>query len=138
MPSGKLALRMRLTNIPRCPTQPRLYPIAAIFSETFIRQRTGSFFLKGEAATQIIYHFSPQELAALGTERPEQEGGGPGGGGIRSRLLLRLLRTLEGTAAPRGGRCARSRQGGAREAEKRCVLSPPQPSPALPLPPPLA
>lgn len=47
--------------------QPRLYPIAAIFSETFIRQRTGPFFLKGEAATQIIYHFSPQELAALGT-----------------------------------------------------------------------
>lgn len=96
------------------------------------------FFLKGEAATQIISHFSPQELAALGTERPEQEGGGPGGGGITSRPLLRLVRTLEGTAAPPGGRCARSRRGGCARGRERCVLSSPPPSPALPLPPPLA
>lgn len=69
-------------------------------------------------APPIRHHFSPQELAALGTEKPEQEGGGPSGGGITSRLLLRLVRTLEGTAVPPGGRCARSRQGVAREAGK--------------------
>lgn len=117
-------------DYPALSPQPRLYRIAAIFSETFIRQRTGPFFLKGEAATQIIYHFSPQELAALGTERPEQEGGGPGGGWITSRLLLRLVRTLEGTAAPQGGRCARSRQGGARKAGKGAFCPSHRPGPS--------
>lgn len=117
MPFAKLALRMRLKTIPRCLLNPASI-VSPPFWGTFIRQRTGPFFLKGEAATQIIYHFSPQELAALGTERPEQEGGGPSGGGITSRLLLRLVRTLEGTAVPPGGRCARSRQGVAREAGK--------------------
>lgn len=133
MPSAKLALRVRLTTIPRCPLGP-----ASILSPPFFQRLSsgngqGLFFLKGEAATQIIYHFSPRELAALGTERPEQEGGGLGGGGITSRLLLRLVRTLEGTAAPPGGRCARSRQGGARAAENGAFcprLRPRQPCPS--------
>lgn len=61
------------------------------FSETSSGGRRG-FFLKGEATAQkkIPPSSSPQDLAALGTERPQTGKRGRGGGGRTPRLLRGL------------------------------------------------
>lgn len=75
------------------PLRPRLCPTAAIFSETFIRRPTGLFFLKEKRQLKKKKKSppsSPQDLAALGTERPQTGKWGRGGGGRTPRLPPRL------------------------------------------------
>lgn len=102
IPLAKLTMRMRRKGGSSLPSRPRLCSTAAIFLETFIRQRTGLFFLKGKATAQKISPFCLQDLAALGSERPPTGKWDQGGAEERRGYYpgLRKTTALVSLAAP--------------------------------------